>query len=308
MSNNTSTSPKPELSVENHAEVRKSEFHILNLGAGVQSTALYLMFIRSDLKPCIDYAIFADTQDEPQAVYRHLEWLQSLNGPPILIRTKGRLSDDLARGVNSTGQRFASIPAYTAPREGGSGSTGMTRRQCSREYKIEVVERALRREVLGLQPRQRIPKTVKIRQYYGISLDEAGRAGRIRLNWSHNSDWEPVFPLIDNFMTRADCLTYLVGKVPHETPRSACLYCPFHSDYEWNHIKTEDPGGWKFAVEVDRQLRVPGNIVNRNLDQQLFVHRSRVPLDLVQLDTRPDPRKTQTSLNFAAECMGICGV
>ena len=47
-----------------------SELHILNLGAGVQSTTLYLMFMRGDIKPQIDYAIFADTGEEPEAVYR----------------------------------------------------------------------------------------------------------------------------------------------------------------------------------------------------------------------------------------------
>ena len=85
------------------------EFHILNLGAGVQSTAMYLMFMRGDLKPQIDFAIFADTQDEPLAVYKHLEWLQSLGGPPILIRTRGKLSEHLMKGQNSTGQRFAQL-------------------------------------------------------------------------------------------------------------------------------------------------------------------------------------------------------
>jgi hypothetical protein len=55
------------------------ELHILNLGAGVQSTTLYLMFMRRVLQPQIDYAIFADTGEEPTPVYRHLEWLQSLN-------------------------------------------------------------------------------------------------------------------------------------------------------------------------------------------------------------------------------------
>ena len=35
--------------------------NILNLGAGVQSTALYLMSIDGEV-PKFDYAIFADTQ------------------------------------------------------------------------------------------------------------------------------------------------------------------------------------------------------------------------------------------------------
>ncbi len=69
------------------------ELHILNLGAGVQSRTLYLMFLRGDLTPQIDYAIFADTGEEPMPVYRHLEWLQSLNGPHILVRSIGRLGE-----------------------------------------------------------------------------------------------------------------------------------------------------------------------------------------------------------------------
>jgi len=279
------------------------ELHILNLGAGVQSTALYLMFMRGDLPMKLDAAIFADTQDEPRAVYEHLKWLQSLNGPPILVRTKGRLSEHLLKGQNSTGQRFVSIPAYTLRPD---GSEGKTRRQCSSEYKIAVIERAIRRDMCGVEP-GRSPKGVIVHQYFGISLDEAGRSRRIQ-QAKKAKYFRVHFPLIDNFMTRANCLTYLVDKVPHQVPRSACVFCPFHSDYEWNEQKTEDPEAWAQSIALDRALRIDGNVVNRNLDQQLFLHRSCVPLELVQLDTRPDARKAQIALNFAAECMGVCGV
>lgn len=279
------------------------EFHILNLGAGVQSTALYLMFMRGDIKPQIDCAIFADTQDEPEAVYRHLEWLQSLNGPPILVRTKGRLSDDLMKGQNSTGQRSASIPAFTLRPD---GTEGKVRRQCSMEYKIVVIQQTIRREICGAEP-GRSPRGVKVHQYIGISLDEAGRSRRIKD--APRAKYLTVnFPLIESFMTRANCLTYLHDKVPHETPRSACVFCPFHSDYEWDRQKREDPQSWAQSVALDKMLRVPGNAVNRNLNQELFLHRSCVPLDLVQLDTRPDPRKAQLAINFSAECMGVCGI
>jgi hypothetical protein len=304
MSNNASTSPTPELSVENHTEVRKSEFHILNLGAGVQSTALYLMFLRGDLQlPPIDFAIFADTMGEPRSVYRHLEWMKSLNGPPILVRSKGKLSEHLLKGQNSTGRRFASIPAYTLRPD---GTAGKVRRQCSMEYKIEVIQRTIRRDICKAEP-LRTPKGVIVHQYIGISLDEAGRAERIKR--APRAKYLKVhFPLIDLFMSRANCLTYLADKVPHETPRSACTFCPFHSDYEWDLQKRTDPEAWAESVELDRALRVPGNVVNRKLDQQLFLHRSCVSLDLVQLDTRPDPRKAQLAINFSAECLGVCGV
>lgn len=89
-------------------------YHILNLGTGGQSTALYLMFLDGEMEARLDYAAFADTQEEPESVYGHLEWLRSLGGPPILTASAGRLSYDLIHGKNSTGGRFASIPAFTS--------------------------------------------------------------------------------------------------------------------------------------------------------------------------------------------------
>lgn len=114
------------------------------------------------ITPSIEASIFADTQDEPGAeqrrlglpdpegsVYAHLDWLQAQptrGAIPILVRTKGKLSADLMRGENSTGQRFASIQAYTLRPD---GNEGQTRRQCSMEYKIEVINRTIRRELCG---------------------------------------------------------------------------------------------------------------------------------------------------------------
>lgn len=100
-------------------------FNVLSLGAGVQSTALYLKFARGEMLEQLDAAIFADTQDEPQAVYEHLAWLKGLGGPPILTGTAGKLSDDLRNGVNSTGHRFASIPAFTTDGSGEPGVCGV---------------------------------------------------------------------------------------------------------------------------------------------------------------------------------------
>jgi hypothetical protein len=285
----------------------KTEYHILNLGAGVQSTTLYLMFMRGEIKPQIDCAIFADTQEEPRAVYEHLAWLQSLKGPEILVRTKGKLGDDLARGVNSTGQRFASIPAFTKGE--GEAVEGRTRRQCSKEYKTEVIERTIRREVLGLQPGRRVPKSVHIHQYLGISLDEAGRARRITERFRQTVKWAtPHFPLIERFWTRPDCLTWLADKVPHQCPRSACTFCPYHSDAEWVHIRETDPEAWGRALEIDKAMRADGVIFQRNHDKPLYLHRSCKPLDEVVFDTRPRARDLQLSMSFAANCEGVCGV
>jgi hypothetical protein len=287
------------------------EFHVLNLGAGVQSTALYLMFSEGMIRfngerVALDAAIFADTQDEPKAVYRHLEWLQQQSGPLILVRSKGRISEHLLRGENSTGGRFASIPAYTLT-NGEDGKEGRTRRQCSKEYKIDVIERAIREEIIGVKRGQRVPKDVVVHQYIGISLDEAGRAMRISANQKHK--WVNVhFPLIEQlFFTRPLCLQYLDTRVPHKVPRSACVYCPFHDDNEWLAIQAV-PEDWALAVEVDEGLRTSGAVANRKMDCAMYVHRSCKPLVQIEFKPKDDPRARQLPMNFNRECMGVCGV
>ncbi len=282
----------------------KRIWNILNLGAGVQSTTLYLM--ACDVKlwgpNLLDFAIFADTGDEPEEVYKHLAWLQSVGTVPIMIRSKGRLSEHLKIGTNSSGGRFASIPAFTS-----GNKIGKLRRQCSKEYKLEVIDRAIRRDIIGLEPRQRIPKDVHINQYFGISLDEAGRAWRIEKR-AKKSKWTTVkFPLLKLNMTRTDCMNWLADKVPHQVPRSACVYCPFHNDAEWLRIKG-NKADWKLAVEVDESLRSPGVVLNRNINQKIYLHRSCKPLTQISFNPRPSRREVQTNLAYAEECLGVCGV
>lgn len=50
---------------------------VLSLGAGVQSTTLAYMVARGDLE-LIDFAVFADTGDEPARVYEHLDRLENV--------------------------------------------------------------------------------------------------------------------------------------------------------------------------------------------------------------------------------------
>jgi hypothetical protein len=212
----------------------------------------------------------------------------------------------LIHGRNTTGQRFAAIPAFTT--SDGGKTRGMTKRQCSKEYKTEVIARCIRREVLGLKPRQRVPKSVRVTQAFGITLDEGVRARNIKARFATDTKWStPVFPLLDRFMTRADCLTWLAqhGNVPHDVPRSACVFCPFHTDAEWERVK-RDPVDWARAVEIDKALRTTGSVANRDMRQVMYLHDACKPLDEVVLD--PKPRDRQIPMSFYRECEGVCGV
>ena len=130
---------------------------------------------RPGIEPC-DFAIFADTQEEPVWVEKQLAWLENLGSIPIVRVTAGKLGDDLINGRKSTGQRFAAIPAYTA--FGDGQPAGQTRRQCTKEYKIEPIELWIRRELLELKPKQHMPKDLRILHYFGFSTDEPKRAAR----------------------------------------------------------------------------------------------------------------------------------
>ena len=160
---------------QGNCPARTEPLRVLNLGAGVQSTTLFLMSCEGEL-PRVDHAIFADTGWEPASVYKHLEWLTikaEEAGIPLHRVSNGNIRSDAlvsqVRGKTTNGVRYASMPLFT--KHPDSGSRGMIRRQCTREYKIEPIERFIRRELLGLAPRERAPAGA-VEQWFGISFDE----------------------------------------------------------------------------------------------------------------------------------------
>jgi hypothetical protein len=287
-------------------------YHVLNLGAGVQSTALALLanegrlLDEHDNKIVLDCAIFADTGEEPtdpgHSVLDHLEWIKRTVSFPIIVRSAGRLGEHLMWGTNMTGGRFASIPAFTKKPD---GMVSKTPRQCTSEYKVQVVEKAIRRDVLGLLPRKRIPRDVTVFQYIGISVDEVGRMLRAKKRALEKpSRWSVLrYPLVEVLnWSRKECREYLLPRVPHRVPRSACTFCPFHSNEEWAKIKERNGADWKRVIEIDSVLRRQGAVVNRNMNSQMFLHRSCMPID--QIDFGTDKNSDR---EMAGECLGMCG-
>jgi hypothetical protein len=180
---------------------------------------------------------------------------------------------------------------------------GRTTRQCTREYKIDVVEKAIRRELLGLAYRQRMPKDVRVHQYFGITTDEARRAERTKVRFERFKWAVPVFPFIDMGWSRQDCVEWLRDRVPHEVPRSACVFCPYKSNTEWKRLKETDTAGWSRAVEIDTALRQEGAAAGRGMEKKLYLHRSCLPLEVIDFD------HTHTLFRpLANECQGMCGV
>ncbi len=269
-----------------------TQLHTISLGAGVQSSVLALLASRGDLTPRPDCAIFADTGWEPQAVYDHLDWLETQLTFPVHRVSGGNLRSDFLNGVRPDGTPHTTIPVFIRNLEGGKG---MGRRQCTRYYKINPIQQEIRR-LLGLQPRQKAPKSTKALTWVGLSLDEIYRMKPSGVPWIAN-EW----PLIDRRMTRHDCQLWFAHHYPGRSlPRSACIGCPYHSDAEWLNMKTRDPDSWADAVYVDRTARASAQ---RGLDGKIYLHPSLKPLDEVKLDKN----EGQFSL-WGEECDGMCGL
>lgn len=270
--------------------------HLLSLGAGVQSSTLALMAARGEVEPMPTAAIFADTQAEPASVYRWLDWLEKQLPFPVHRVTAGNLTDDSLRmRTTKDGDRAYTrtlVPTFIL---NGNGTKGHVQRGCTRDYKLNPIVKEARR-IAGIQRGQ---TEIGVTQWIGISLDEIQRMKPSREPWCQHR-----WPLIEKRMTRQKCLEWMETRGYPTPPRSACVYCPFHSDAEWRRLQLEEPEEFARAVQFERDLQA-AKAKTDNMDGVPYLHASLKPLDTI--DFRSDVDRGQMLL-WQDECMGMCGV
>ena len=264
---------------------------VLSFGAGVQSTTLLYMMIHGEL-PKADHVIFSDTGWEPDEVYVHLHKMGALmekHDIPFHIVSAGNIREDFMDGS----KHFASMPLHVMSKD---GKKGMIRRQCTGDYKIRPLM-LKQRELAGLKKGQR-SKEHLLTTVIGISYDESQRMRDPAFSWIVND-----YPLVDNKITRQDCLDWCEEKGYNKPPRSACIGCPFKSKAEWRHLRTM-PKEWADAVEFDTALRTNDYVKNR-FNGEAYLHSSLKPLD--EVDLRSDDELGVMNL-YDQECEGMCGI
>ena len=272
--------------------------HIISLGAGVQSSTMALMAAAGEIHPMPKAAIFADTQAEPKVVYEWLDWLESKLLFPIYRVTAGSLTDvSLRKHTNTTtGQPYVRnlVPAFVKKHD---GSIGLAGRSCTFDHKIKPILKKCR-QIADVKMRN---KSVRVINWIGISEDEADRMKPSLEIWA-KSRW----PLIEKGMTRQMCLQWMKDRGFPEPPRSACVYCPFHSDAEWRRIKDGQPEEFKRAVEFERSIQLLHS--DQSLPNRLtgvpFLHKSCKPIDQVVFQNN----ESKGSSLWGNECEGMCGV
>ncbi|MDE0852887.1 MAG: hypothetical protein OSA97_00510 [Nevskia sp.] len=265
---------------------------VLSLGAGVQSSTLALMAAAGEIQPMPDCAIFADTQAEPRAVYEWLDWLVTQLPFPVHRVTAGSLTDNI---LDPDTEKFISIPAFGVL----DGRNTMLRRQCTREFKLAPMHAKVR-QLLGLAKGQHGPREVAVEVWIGISLDEMQRMKESEHRWVRNR-----WPLIELRMERRHCQEWLWRRFRRRAPRSACGYCPFHSDAKWRQQRDHDPETWALTRRVDAAIRDKRQY---GLDSTLYLHDARRPIEEVDLTTAADEGQLDLVGGFQNECEGMCGV
>jgi hypothetical protein len=263
---------------------------VLSFGCGVQTVALAAMACLDEIERP-DFAVFADTQWEKRATLEYLAWFApwaSARRLRIVTTTKG----DLRADALNRDKRFASMPLWT---ETGflvhqGKEKGALRRQCTNEYKIEPVNRVIRREA-GLKPRQRW-KGEPVELWLGISLDEVMRMKDSREAWVRYR-----YPLIERRLTRGDCVEYLTRRGLPVPPKSACVGCPFTDNAAWRRLKASSPAEFEDACKFDDAIRL-ARVSER---APVYLHPTLKPLRAANLnEDQPDM--------FAGGCVeGYCG-
>lgn len=306
-----------------------------------------LMAAKGEITPMPVAAIFADTQAEPKSVYTWLDWLEKQLPFPVHRVTYGCLeTDTLRERVRKDGNGTwvpSGIPHYSI---NADGSKGHGPRQCTHDFKLlpllkkqrELVgrpamlewrrahkaelkqisqwdkeianwKRAKKRgDNVGFPPMrpegawQECQSDALVISLIGISSDESSRVKESRHAWIKNRH-----PLFEEGITRNHCLGWMLKHGYPKPPRSACVFCPYHSDQEWRRLRDEEPKEFARAVAFDIAYREAKVRTVRAKGFIPFLHDSRRPLSEVNFDA-PSHEQPELFNMFNNECEGMCGV
>ena len=216
--------------------------HILSFGAGVNTVALMVMLIQDNAP--LDGVIFADTGGETPATYDSVEiareYLADHEIPFIVVQARPRKTD-----LYGTALRRRVIPSVQW-------------RWCTRDFKVNPIHRYYS-ELGG-----------HINQYMGIAFDEVHRMKDSREEYITN-----LYPLIDNRLSRQDCIGLIAESGLPVPEKSGCYFCPFNSTERWQQLLDLHPDLFDKAIELEENSK---HFPRQRLTDQVFRERDQVTL------------------------------
>ena len=211
-------------------EVEDDREIVFSFGAGLDSTALLIEFIKRGIRP--DHIIFADTGGERPDIYAHIErmqkWLKQYDLKITIVKNnKETLEEDCIR-------------RNTLP------SLALGFHTCSQKYKIRPIAQYLRKH--------KITKIIKIIGYDAMEFDRAARSLKSiregKNTEEYNIDFKIWFPLIEYGLQRKD-LEKIVKDSGFCPAKSSCFYCPAMSRGEVFKLRDMYPELLERALKME---------------------------------------------------------
>ena len=270
-------------------------YNVLSLGAGVQSSTLAMMYAKKELSPMPDFAVFADTEGEPKAVYEWLNWLEKQLPFKVYRVSKGNLQENslIIKTSKKSGNTYlpSTVPFFLL--KDGKRKAMLTR-GCTRDYKVRPIQKFVRKKCKVKWGEKAIVANMII----GISTDEIVRVKESRVVWAKN-----VYPLIENKISRQDCLDWFSKNNLNVPPRSAFTFCPYHNKTVWSNLKKNSPEEFQEVVEYEKKAKeIFKTLTSFDKNFDISLHSSG------SLETFNKQKETNQLDLFDAECEGMCGV
>lgn len=247
---------------------------VLSFGGGRQTIAMCILVARGIL-PRPDRVVVADTGREARSTWDYLDtYVRPLLATVDLTVeiAPHRLATVDLYGLNGD----LLIPAFT--------DTGKLPTFCSQEWKARVVQRHLRASGVGAD--------TTVTSWIGFAFDERER---IKGNYGEGV-WQKRYPLVELGLTTGDCLAIVREQGWPEPPPSSCWMCPHRRNSQWRLLRDTSPAEWAEAVALDDDIREADD------RSAVYLHRSRVPLRMANIDTDDPPE-------IARQCsLGLCMV
>lgn len=164
-----------------------------------------------------------------------------------------------------------------------NGKKGKMIRHCTIDYKIVQMQNFVRWNLLGYKKYEKL-KGCEVgthEMHIGFTAEE-----RQRIFESKHRLFVNKFPMAEMGLTRADNYAYVKENWGLETRGSACLFCPFHTNFFFDECKKACPSDYSAILAVDDLLEMA--IPNRRIGvpyNQVFISRSRKRIrDLKEYD------------------------
>ncbi len=264
---------------------------VLACGAGQQSSALTLMSCdnilhpgKFPLVPIYDAVLYCDLGGEREWVYRQVHFLKEQCrrlGIPFYILGRRNLKEDYMKHYGIS--RVSTIPFWSL---GENGKKGRMRRQCTIDYKVVQMQQFVRWELLGYKKGEKTrPEDVGAHEMHiGFTYEE-----KQRIFDSQHIMFTNHFPMVEMGLVRADNYAYTKETWGLETRGSACLFCPFHSNYFFWHCMETCKKDYQTVLDFDELLEhgVPNARIGVP-DNQIFISKSRKRIRDLEIDECQD--------------------